>query len=322
MRRLLWLAGLATLVILALWRLSEHDLNWRTSEPFDINGLTGTLWLPETPRAALVLVHGDGPQDRSASDGYAPLIHHLLDQGLAVASWDKPGVGGSKGDWLTQTMADRATETRAALAELSRRFPDLPTGALGFSQAGWVLPRLTPADADFLVLVGPAVSWAEQSAYYTRTRLTRAGLNGAALEAERARIAAEDARAFAPNATAADAPAGMSPARWRFVKQAQAEDARPWLARLRIPTLALWGADDLNVDAQANAAAYRALSTATIHVIPNATHGLLRAPPYNWQLTQTWPVTTKLRFVIAGRRAFAPGALDLISDWVLTQSPS
>jgi len=50
-------------------------------------------------------------------------------------------------------MADHTTETQAALSMLEKRFDALSIGALGFSQAGWVLPTLTYEDADFLVLL-------------------------------------------------------------------------------------------------------------------------------------------------------------------------
>ncbi|WP_256714883.1 hypothetical protein [Rhodovulum sulfidophilum] len=69
---------------LAVWRLADQDLGWRNSEPFDFvsggNAITGTLWLPDDdPQAAIVLVHGDGAQDRTSDDGYAPLINAFLD---------------------------------------------------------------------------------------------------------------------------------------------------------------------------------------------------------------------------------------------------
>ncbi|MHA3913752.1 alpha/beta hydrolase [Halovulum sp. GXIMD14793] len=86
-----------------LWRLADHDLGHWQSEVFDFTAgetrLTGTLWQPGSPPvAAVVLVHGDGPQDRSLQGGYAPMINMLLESGIAVASWDKPGVGSSSGN--------------------------------------------------------------------------------------------------------------------------------------------------------------------------------------------------------------------------------
>lgn len=97
-------------------------------------------------------------------------------------TWDKARVGASTGNWLEQTMADRATEAltaRLAIAELDTIDID-QIGFLGFSQAGWVLPRvaneITPA---FTVIVGGAVSWSDQGTYYNRVRLTAEGVPAA-----------------------------------------------------------------------------------------------------------------------------------------------
>jgi len=60
---------------LVFWRLADLDLDRRASEPFDFvssgEAISGTLWLPdEPPRAAVVFVHGDGPQDRTSAGEY------------------------------------------------------------------------------------------------------------------------------------------------------------------------------------------------------------------------------------------------------------
>lgn len=73
---------------------------------------------------AIHLVHGDGPQDRWSEGGYIPLVKFLVSQGIAVFSWDKPGVGNSTGNWLAQTMSDRAEEAVLALKKL-REQPEL-----------------------------------------------------------------------------------------------------------------------------------------------------------------------------------------------------
>ena len=81
---------------------------------------------------------------------------------------DKPGCGESPGDWLTQTFADRAHESLAALAVL-RDHPAVsgrPVGLVGFSQGGWVsllAGTLDEGRVDFIVsLSGPGVGTAEQ----------------------------------------------------------------------------------------------------------------------------------------------------------------
>ncbi|WP_300056460.1 alpha/beta hydrolase [uncultured Roseobacter sp.] len=327
----LWFILLAALVLVAvagavLWRLADHDLERRAHEGFDFQSsgqtISGSLWLPEhDPIAAIALVHGDGPQDRTSAGGYAPVINALLDRRIAVASWDKPGVGVSDGNWLHQSMADRTAEVQAALQRLNQRFDGVSVGALGFSQAGWVLPSLTRDDADFLVLVGAAVSWQDQGAYYTRVRLAMDGASAEEIEGAIAGQDAEDQRVFGPNASVDAVPDGMSTDRWRFIRQNRDADAREALAGLDLPLLALWGEKDLNVDAARNAAIYRDIlsereAPTQIVIWPDATHGLLKASAYNWQLTGDWSAFGVIRFLAEGRYAYAPGALDRIADWV------
>ncbi len=218
-------------------------------------------------------------------------------------------------------MADRSVETRAALQLLDQRFDDVAIGALGFSQAGWVLPSLTRGDADFLVMIGAAVSWQDQGDYYTRVRLTSEGLGPQAIEDAIANQNREDERIFGADAEPQDAPEGMSVDRWRFIRENRNADAREALARLDLPLLAMWGAEDLNVDAARNAAIYRELlveqkDQTQIVVWPDATHGLLNHAAYNWQLVEDWSLFAGLRFVAEGRYAYAPGALDTIIGWI------
>lgn len=288
------------------------------------NVLSGSLWLPESdPIAVVVLVHGDGPQDRTSDGAYTPLVNVLLDHGIAVASWDKPGVGGSSGNWLDQSMADRAQEASAALKALAGAVGDLPRGALGFSQAGWVVPKLSAKEADFILLVSPAVSWERQGRFYTRRRLERVGEPRPAIDLALARDAERNDRLFGADARfdEATAPDGMSRDRWEFVRRNRAADATADLAELDIPTLAIWGQEDVNVDAAADGAIYRAVLSARhpanrMVVIPDATHGLLKAGPYNYQLPSQWPLWPKGRFLLEGRFAYAPGALDEITRFI------
>lgn len=317
---------LTILTFAGLWRLTDHDLDRRQSEAFvftsgDVS-ISGTLWLPDTPPvAAVVFVHGDGPQDRTSQGSYAPLINVFLDRGIAVAAWDKPGVGGSEGNWLLQSMADRTLETRAALAQLALRFDNTIRGAVGFSQAGWVLPSLTAEDADFIVLIGAAVSWHDQGKYFTRMRLASENLDSIDIEETLAKRENENERTFGPSALSRNRPEGMSLDRWIFIRENRTADARNALSHLSLPLFAIWGADDLNVDAQRDAEIYsltlahRDIVTEVV-IWPDATHGLLKSPPYNWQLTEEWSWFAMARFLAEGRHAFAPGAIETITDWI------
>lgn len=332
---LVWLLGTVGLLtavgLFVLTGLSDFDgASGETdilSFPSGGATLVGTLVRPAgvvDPPIAL-LVHGDGPQTRFSNDAYLPLVNSLLDAGIGVFTWDKPGVGRSSGNWLEQSMEDRAAEALAALA----RVVSVPgvtadkVGFLGFSQAGWVLPKAASRrEPAFSILVGPAVNWRRQGAYYTRKRLEQAGLDGEEVERQvggnlRANDAIFGTPGESPDPT--DRP-DLDPARFGFVARNYAEDATASLGSMRGPVLAVWGERDSNVDPVWNASAYReALAPSgdrQVVVLAGATHGLLRASLFDYQLASDWPAWSEAAFAMAGRRAYAPGALDLIRDWI------
>lgn len=302
--------------------------------------LHGTLYdaAPDGPIA--LLVHGDGAQGRTSDDGYLPLINTLTDAGISVFSWDKPGVGASTGDWLDQSMQDRAAEAVAAMAAL-RAQPGAEgraIGLIGFSQAGWVLPRVPglTKDAAFLVLIGGAVSWQEQGAYYTTRRFEAEGQSAAMIAGVLQAQTARNRISFAPPASHADylkferkagtpEDALMSKARFGFVQRNIAEDVRGLLPDLALPVLVLSGADDLNVNPAQTVSVYStALSGANPHnrfmLVPAATHSLFVASHYNYQLPSQWPALAQARFLLAGRNAYAPQVLATLTDWIASVS--
>lgn len=142
------------------------------------------------------------------------------------------------------------------------------------------------------------------------------------IERVMAKMAADDERLFTPSQVPpATLPGSMSPERWAFVRRNLHEDATHDLKKLEVPVLAMWGAEDLNVNPAVNAEIYRKTVGGNhpanrIDVIPDASHGLLRAVPYNMQLTSEWSWLTTLRFLMEGRDAYAPGALETITEWV------
>lgn len=319
-------AGGAALKGLADFEISGADVR---QVEFQAGGarLAGTLILPAgavSPPVALI-VHGDGPQDRFSGSGYLPLINALLDDGIGVFTWDKPGTGQSSGDWLGQSMADRADEALAALAHVRTIAGIDPgkVGFLGFSQAGWVIPRAAAlGDPAFSVIIGGAVNWRRQGAYYTEQRLALEGVESdeiarrvaAELEANDAIFAASD-----PGGGNAGRP-DIPPDRFAFVARSYGEDATKWLAAMKGPVLALWGEGDLNVDPRWNAERYseafgRAEDKQT-EVLESATHGLLRSPLFNHQLASQWPSWKRYLFAVLGRNAYAPGASAHISGWI------
>ncbi|WP_129140637.1 alpha/beta hydrolase family protein [Modicisalibacter coralii] len=305
--------------------LSQHNVT-NISFSSGNDTLSGSLVLPkkaQSPPIALI-IHGDGPQDRFSNSGYLPLINSLLSHGIGVFTWDKPGIGKSTGDWLRQSMQDRSNEARAAYAEI-KSLPHLknsPIGFLGFSQAGWVLPitdnETKPA---FTVLVGAAVSWRHQGAYYTKRQLETAGLSPEQVTQKVTdNLKVNDAAFASPDTANPSLRPDMSRDRFDFVARNYDSDATPYLGSMQGPILALWGADDKNVDPRYNQAIYHQKlhpdQEQVTAIINHATHGLLKAQWFNYQLPAEWSLWRKGLFILMGHHAYAPRALDTISIWI------
>lgn len=296
--------------------------------------LSGSLFLPEGDASSPVVlfVHGDGPADRLAGDNYNPLINAFIDAGIGVFSWDKPGVGQSTGNWLDQSMDDRADEALAALAAVrSTTSSGDAIGFLGFSQAGWVLPKVAAKtdDETFFVIAGGASNWQDQGDYFGRVRMQGEGLAEAEIERRIVEGRVQDRAIYGPPpdyaaylaTTTSDAP--MSEERFAFAARNVSADATDELEAMTAPVLAIWGEDDLNVDALHEVEVYgKALRGPDQEAVlwPDATHGLTRSSLGNYQLESQWSLLERLRAAGAGRRLFAPGVIDFITDWILRRS--
>ncbi|EKY3246045.1 alpha/beta hydrolase family protein [Cronobacter dublinensis] len=290
------------------------------------NPLQGTLTLPDSvqhPPVAL-LVHGDGAQDRWSQGGYLPLVNTLLANGIAVFSWDKPGVGESGGNWLAQTMRDRSDEAVQAMTTL-RKIPALSHsrfGFLGFSQAGWVVPKAAAlAHADFAVIVGGAINWRDQGSYFLETRLALSGHT----PSEIAQAIQNDRLDFARRYTAptVSRPCAGRCTRDDFERRNALADARADITQMKIPVMVLMGANDRNVRPGETLTVWAAtLPPATprcLRMMDGATHGLLKSRWYDYQLPSQWPWWAQALFLLSGEHAYAPGAPEAIATWIHTQ---
>jgi len=146
--------------------IKVSELNFRNGA----NLLAGTLFVPAdvTPSAVVVAAVGAGGVSYRESwrGAMAPLwrlvVEHLVSKGIVFFIYDKPGVGLSSGDWVVQTIEERAAELLAAVRFVDDRVPDgIPIGLLGFSEGGVVAELAAtgePGISFIITLSSPAIS--------------------------------------------------------------------------------------------------------------------------------------------------------------------
>ncbi|WP_433207782.1 alpha/beta hydrolase family protein [Dactylosporangium sp. CS-047395] len=266
--------------------------------------LNAILCTPEGPaRGGLVLSDGSGPADRHAWQG---VPQWLAARGIATLRHDKPGCGGSPGDWRHQTFADRAAEAIAALAVLRKQAGVERAGLIGYSQGGWVslLAAVTvPDHVDFVVTVGgPFVGVEEQERTLLGRVMRRHGLAeesvaaGLAWADERAaRLAAgeDPAQVYADQARfAGDDWAAIvcdrpydTPEELGFFARMLPFDPGAALPFLPCPLMAFFGADDEHVPVERSLAVLgdrlpgRYRGSNGVAVLPGVGHMLYPVPP-------------------------------------------
>lgn len=74
----------------------------------------------DKPSACMVFVHGSGGMPRDAYGYYESFWRLFARKGWCSLSWDKPGVGGSEGDWRLQSMKDRAADIASTIDSFAR----------------------------------------------------------------------------------------------------------------------------------------------------------------------------------------------------------
>jgi pimeloyl-ACP methyl ester carboxylesterase len=255
--------------------------------------LAGTLWEPDTDAVATVLMHpGSGPSNRD-NDVYFPQIRALLlDAGIAAASFDKRGVGGSTGDWRDAGIAEQAADATAAFEAMRAAGAPEPIGLFGHSQGGWVVidAAVRGAPAAFVITNGgPGVSPAVQDRFALANAGRRAGRSPEGVERLLARYdlmvellrdgvrAAEvAARLGPPDDDELEAYGGTGDAaEWELHRRLVDHDPRPALRRLAVPVLALFGAEDEITPVAVSVEAFRAEvrpDLLTVAVLPGGDH--------------------------------------------------
>lgn len=304
--------------------------------------LAGTLTQPKGASACpgVVLVCGSGPNDRDETiAGHQPfrvLADHLTRKGIAVLRYDKRGIGESTGSYGTATTFDFVEDAKAALAFLAAQKGIDPgrLGMLGHSEGGLVLPMVaaSSSQAGFLVLLGGPGLPGEDILYAQGELILKA--QGAPAEAQATQ---RRTQGILFKAARLNTPAGYSEAREQLLagvpagsRQAAGSsldaelqrvrspwfrtfldlDPRPYLRKLKVPVLALFGERDLQVPPGLNQPELeKALKAAgnpdfQVRVLPGLNH-----------LFQT-ASTGALAEYGEIEETMAPAALEAISGWI------
>jgi pimeloyl-ACP methyl ester carboxylesterase len=172
------------------------------------------------------MVHGAGARTRDEFDVFTP---YFAQNGLAVLADDKRGVGESGGIYPGDAATDKTIDILARDAQSEARFlarlPQIDparVGLFGDSQAGWIIPLAASRE--------PAVRWA----------LLNSGPSTSVGETDYwGQLAGQSE----------SPPSGTRAAMLAQVRQAGPSgfDPLPYLRRLRIPMLWMYGSDDRNV---------------------------------------------------------------------------
>lgn len=227
------------------------------SVPQQRGALPGTLALPKGkgPFAAVLLVHGSGPQDRDetigASRPFLDIARGLAAHGIAVLRYDKRTLVRPQDFQQPFDVDDETTDDAvAALAALAAD-PRIDGGrvfVLGHSQGGMLAPRIAsrwPQARGAILWAAPARTLLdllpEQNRHLFAMDGTITAQEQAFLDALDRQIAA--ARGDAP-VPASDLPLGVPQGFWKSI---EAVDARADARTLRKPLLMLHGGRDFQV---------------------------------------------------------------------------
>jgi uncharacterized protein len=325
--------------------LPYDQIEMTVDNPTGHDALACTLTKPRGagPFAAVALLTGSGPQNRDeALMGHRPFLvlsDAITRRGVAVLRCDDRGIAKSTGDFQGATTFDFVGDALAQVAALRARVDIDPAhvGLLGHSEGGLVAPMAAAQSKDvaFIVLLAGTALPGEEI-----LRLQAALISKAAGESD-AQIAENQAvmrQVYAVIETEKDDAAVLSALRARYEALPEAERARwqgqegslearikpllsPWfrtfltldprtyLARVKVPVLALNGERDLQVPPRENLPELRkALAgnpDVTIQELPGLNH-----------LFQTCKTGSPREYGEI-RETMSPVVLATVSDWIV-----
>jgi len=272
--------------------------------------LAGELLLPTTPgrHPAIIFLHGSGGEGRWAS---RYLARKFASKGFVALTYDKRGVGASKGDWHTADFEDLAGDAAAGLRLLSAE-PSVDVariGVYGHSQGATIAPLVAARHGTLAFVIASAasgVSPADCEIYSIENAIGVSNLS----PTEQA-----DAKVFvktivdvayqgAPRAKLDEVvkrfrgrtwffePPPPDDSYWTFSRKIASYNALAFWRQVRAPVLLPYGERDERVpprlSADAISAALKAAgnSRATVKIYPNAGHAFHidpQSPPDGWR---------------------------------------
>jgi pimeloyl-ACP methyl ester carboxylesterase len=298
--------------------------------------LAGTLTTPEGagPFTAVVLVSGSGPQDRDETIGthkpFWVIADHLSRAGVAVLRYDDRGFGKSTGDFAAATLPDFAVDAAAAMAWLDARSETGAVGYVGHSEGAYAAPIAHQRQrADFVVLLaGPAVAGDQVLLAQGRLIMEASGATADEVATQQSMTVAvldlvrsdEPAATLGPKVVEAlevggDLPEEVIPglvqtytSEWfrGFVRY----DPEADLGALDVPTLALWGSNDLQVPPSQSAEPMARLlgEHGTVEVLDGLNH--LFQPSPTGAIADYGQIETTVD----------PALLDRLTSWLLART--
>ena len=240
---------------------SRHDVRRDHDRSGDVT-LAGTFTTPDGPgpHPTALLLAGSGPLDRDGNARRLPLnlsrdlARMLAEHGWASVRYDKRGVGTSTGQYLPTGFYDELDDAEAVLGWLRGR-PDVstivPVGhSAGASMAAELAVRHDTVDG--AVLLAATAKTGEQTLIWQASQIdpTLPALARGLLRLLRTDVARQQRKALdritATDADVARIQGAKINARW--MREFIAYDPVPALRSIAVPTLAMTGSKDVQVD--------------------------------------------------------------------------
>lgn len=302
--------------------------------------LAGTLTLPQGqgPFPVALLITGSGPQDRDETifdhKPFLVLADALTRRGVAVLRVDDRGVGGSQGgDMATATTLDFATDVAAGVAYLRGRKDIDPdrVGLIGHSEGGVIAPMVAAKDpriAFVVMMAGTGVpgdqllprqyhdiyraSGASEAVAADQAKKVEAANALVRAEPDKAKAKADLIKIFSQGADGGAAAGVAQLINSTWYRAFLDIDPAKALAEVRAPVLALNGAKDTQVSAEANLPLIKAALArnpdATVRTLPDLNH-----------LFQTAKTGAPGEYAKI-EETIAPSALAAIVDWTVAHA--